>query len=395
MSFNIGISGLNTANKKLETVSQNIANSETAGYKETRAEFAAVYAGGEPGGVEVSRVSQNFGRDGGKQFTGRDLDLAISGGGFFMTRSPSGETQYTRAGLFTKDAQNFITNADGQRLQGFGVNAAGALVTGAMTDIQLGTANIPANASTKLGFVANYKADAPVIPAAPPFDPTDSATFSYSYSSTLYDSLGSERTLTQYMVKDSPNNWTTHYLIDGNNIGSQAVVFNPDGTLNSPAAPVNLAYNPPGADPMSVDLDMAGTTQYAGNFAVTKNETDGYTAGDASGLRVDDDGKVYTLYSNGRDLLMGQVVLTNFANPEGMERVNGTAWKSTFASGAPLLGEPGTGNFGSLTSGAYEGSNVDLTSQLVDLVAGQRHYQANAKIISTANETNQILMQSV
>lgn len=395
MSFNIGVSGLKAAAKDLEVISQNIANVNTAGYKEERAEFAAVYSGGDPGGVEVSRVSQNFARDGGKQFTGRELDVAISDRGFFMTRAQNGDVTYTRAGQFSRDADNYIVTADQSRLQGYQANAVGELQEGAVTDLRLGVSSIPANASTQLEFVANFKADSPAIPAVPAFDPANADTYNYTYSSTVYDSLGTARTMTQYMVNNSPNNWTVHQYIDGNPVASTNLTFNPDGTLASPSAPVTITHTPTGADPMNIALDFSGTTQYSGNFSVARNETDGYPAGEASGLRVDDDGKIYSLYTNGRDLLMGQMVLANFSNPDAMERLNGTAWRATFDSGMPIVGKPGIGSLGTLTSGAYEESNVDLTDQLVDMVSAQRNYQANAKTISTANEANQVLLQSV
>src|SRR5690606_9797968 len=250
MSYNIGLSGLRTTNQSLDVISQNIANVSTAGFKASRAELAALYSGGQAGGVEMQKVSQNFNKDGTKEFTGRDLDLAISGQGFFMVRDESGQMRYSRAGMFNKDANNFIVSPNGMRLQGYAADANGTLVNGVLTDLRVSASSLPARASNSLEFVANFKADA-AVPAAP-FDLTDSNSYNFSYSSDLYDSQGTEHTLTQYLVKTNDNEWTAHYYLDGNpvdvggtGVNSQTITFNTDGSLNTPTS-FNLAYNPAG-----------------------------------------------------------------------------------------------------------------------------------------------------
>lgn len=395
MSYNIGLSGLRSTNQALDVISQNIANVSTAGFKAARAEYAALYAGGEAGGVEIAQVSQDFSKDGSKEFTGRNLDMAISGQGFFVTKNAMGQMAYTRAGTFNKDANNFIVSASGDKLQGYSVDANGALATGVVTDLKVSASNLPAKASTSVAFKANMRADA-AVPTNPTFDPTDANSFNYSYTSRVYDSLGTEHTVTQYFVKDSANNWTSHYYMDGAAMGTpatQALSFNTDGTLAAPATPVTLTMAPAGADPMTVTMDYTGTTQYAADFSASY-DADGYSSGELAGVRVDDDGSLYAVFTNGKDLLQGQVVLANFANPNGLDKSDSTSWTSTFASGNATLGNPGTGGMGSLTAGAYEGSNVDLTGELVNLMTAQRNYQANAKSISTADKMTQVLFSS-
>jgi flagellar hook protein FlgE len=395
MSFNIGLSGLRTTNQSLEVISQNIANVSTAGFKASRPELAALYSGGQPGGVEMSNISQNFSKDGAKENSGRDLDLAISGQGFFMVKDGNGQTRYSRAGMFNKDANNFITNASGMVLQGYGVNADGALIDGALTDLRINATNLPPRASSELEFVANFKADA-AVPATAPFDPSDASSYNFSYSTDLFDSQGSEHTLTQYLVKTGANTWEAHYSIDGVSQGAaQPISFNPDGSLAAPAGPINISYAPAGVDPMNIALNMAGTTQFAGNFTVTRNATDGFASGDLAGIRVDNDGSVSAIYTNGRERLQGKVVLANFANPGGLSQADSTTWTQTFASGTAITGAAGTGALGSLTAGAYEGSNVDLTGELVNLMTAQRNYQANAKSVSTADKLTQVLFNSL
>lgn len=395
MSFAIGLSGMKTSTKELDVISQNIANSSTAGFKAARAELAALYSGGQPGGVEMQNVSQDFSTDGTKEFTGRSLDMSISGNGFFIVKDQSGQDRYTRAGLFSQDADNYIVNPSGMKLQGYGVNADGSLKTGVLEDLQLGATTIPAQASTELEFRANFKADAPTIPAVPAFDPTDSATYNFSYSSDVYDSLGNQHTVTQYLVKNAPNDWTAHYYVNGAANSTQNVTFNPDGSLNTPAAPVNIAFAPTGADPVNVGLNYAGSTQYSGDFSVSRNETDGYSSGEFAGLEVSDEGEVSAVYTNGRTKLQGQVILANFTNTNGLEQSDSTTWTQTFESGNPTIGAAGSGTLGSLTSGAFEGSNVDMTSELVKLMSVQRNFQANSKSVNTADQLTQILFQNM
>ncbi|HDO1325120.1 lateral flagellar hook protein FlgEL [Aeromonas veronii] len=410
MSFSIGLSGLRAVNQELSVISNNVANASTAGFKSSRAEFAAIYGGGQAGGVEMNNVSQNFDRNGDVMRTGRGLDLAISGSGFFVLKDGSGQTSYTRAGMFQRDPNNYLTTANGNRLQGYTTNDAGELQSGVIGDIQVKAGSLPAKASDKLEFVANLKADASVIdPALHPFDPTKSDSFSYSQSSKVYDSLGSEHSLTQYFVKTGDNTWTQYSTFDGKVIDKtgaeqpltspatytpiDTLTFSKNGTLESTKS-LELSLKAPGALDIKLSIDISKVSQYASDFNATRNQSNGYTAGDLTGIRVDADGGVYATFTNGQSLKQGQVVMANFANPNGLLQTNNTTWQQSFSSGQPVLGAPGTGTMGKLTAGAYESSNVDLTGELVSLMTSQRNYQANAKTISSADKMTQVLFNS-
>lgn len=396
MSFNIGLSGLRAVNQELSVISNNVANASTAGFKSSRAEFAAIYGGGQAGGVEMSNVSQNFERNGDLMRTGRGLDLAISGSGFFVMKENNGQTSYTRAGMFQRDANNYLVAANGARLQGYTTNAAGELQAGVIGDIQVQAGSLPASASNKVEFVANLKADAGIIdPVAKPFDPAKSDSFSYSQTSKVYDSLGSEHSLTQYFVKNGENSWQVHYSFDGTQTGAPVdLTFNTNGTLATPTTMPTLTLTPAGADPIALTMDISKVSQYASDFNASRNQANGYTAGDLTGVRVDPDGGVYATFTNGQSLLQGQVVMANFANPNGLLQSNNTTWQQSFSSGQPVLGVPGSGTMGTLTAGAFEGSNVDLTGELVSLMTSQRNYQANAKTISSADKMTQVLFNT-
>ena len=391
MSFSIGLSGLRAVSEELDVISQNIANVNTAGYKSSRAEFAALYGGDQPSGVEVNNVSQNFERDGNVVSSGRTLDLAISGSGFFQLKD-NGQSVYTRAGLFQKNSDNYIVNGSGLKLQGYAVDNQNKLLPGAVTDLQVSSASIPAKASTKVDYVGNLKADASTISVA--FNPADASTYNYSQSGSVYDSLGVEHTLTQYFTKTGANAWNANYYVDGAAVQTQALTFNTDGTLATPATAVSLSLTPAGANAMTVALNIGDMSQYASDFSVSRNQSDGYTAGDMTGVQIESDGSLMAVYSNGQTLLQGQVVMANFANPTGLRQGDNTTWYQTFSSGQATIGAPGSGSLGTLSSGSYEGSNVDLSSELVNLMTSQRNYQANAKTISTTDKMTQVLFNS-
>ncbi|WP_187673542.1 flagellar hook protein FlgE [Zestomonas carbonaria] len=395
MSFNIALTGLTAVNDQLNTISNNIANAGTTGFKSSRTEFGSVYAESQAMGVEVLGKTQSISQGGALVSTGRSLDLAISGGGFFVTRSSNGEQSYTRAGVFGADRDNFIVNAAGQRLQGYPVDAAGNLLVGNLGDLQLSSNNLPARATDSLTFVANLDSNQEV-PGVAPFDPDNVNTFNSTYTTKIFDSQGKEHTLTQYFVKTGANTWDAHYYADGVAVGGpQALTFGTNGALTGPVAPVAVNFPLPGVDPMSIAIDYTGTSQYGSDFVVTSNRPTGYAAGEQTGLSVEKDGMIYANYSNGQRMLQGQVALASFVNVGGLRNVSGTAWSESSESGAALIGVPGVGAYGELSAGALESSNVDLTQQLVGLMEGQRNYQANTKVLSTDKELTQVLFSAI
>ncbi|NOJ16285.1 flagellar hook protein FlgE [Vibrio jasicida] len=399
MSFNIALSGLDATNTELNTISHNIANASTYGFKGGRTEFAAVYNGMQPGGVEVASISQNFDKNGSVTGTGRAMDLAINGSGFFVTKDHMGQMLYTRAGVFGTDKNNFVTANNGAKLQGYSADNNANLQTGSVGDIKVSTSSLNAKATDNLDFVANFDASATAVDQAVyPFDSSDPNSFNSSYTTKVYDSLGNSHTVTQYFTKTSDNEWQVNVEVDGaptTPATAQTVQFNTDGTLASPTGSFNVAFPAAGANAMSIDISLNGSTQFGAAFGVSTNNPNGYTSGELAGVRVEDNGMVYATYTNGQSQLQGQVVLADFANTQGLSKVSGTAWTQSFSSGAPIMGVPGTGTLGDLTPGALEGSNVDLTSELVALMTAQRNYQANAKTISTNDKLTQALFNAV
>ncbi|MBS0053965.1 flagellar hook protein FlgE [Yersinia sp. Marseille-Q3913] len=396
MSFSIANTGLSAVTEQLNTISNNIANSATKGYKSSRTEFGSMYAQSQPLGVAVTGVSQSISKEGSINRTDKAMDLAISGGGFFVVKDSAGDTAYTRAGAFDTDNNGKLVNSAGLKLQGYPADALGNLQTGIITDLQVNSAGIPAKASSKLELMANIQATANV-PTTAVFSPTDSNSFNFSTTSTIYDSLGREHALSQYFIKQAAGEWKVEYTVDSVRVGTaHTLEFDQHGVLD-PATAQKTAlsgnFSPTGAAAYSIDINYSGSTQFNGAFIATKNKSDGYTAGSKNGERIESDGSLYATFSNGERMLQGKLVLANFANPNGLATKNGTSWSETGKSGAALLGAPGTGLLGNVEAGALESSNVDLTAELVGLMTAQRNYQANTKIISTNDSMMNALFQ--
>lgn len=411
MSFSIANTALNAHTEQLNTISNNIANSATKGFKASRTEFSSMYAQSQPLGVAVSGVSQNISKDGQKEKTGMGLDLAISGGRFFVVRESSGDKAYTRAGMFRSDVDGYLVNGQGMKLQGYPADAAGNIQAGIISDLKINNAGVPAKASEQLDFMANLNASV-TAPSVSVFNPTNEKSYNFTTTSTVYDSLGREHAVAHYFVKSTTppagsvaSEWAVHHTVDGGTATPPLTLqFTDTGALipGIPAAgsgmkgsAINLhgTFNPAGAADYDIDIDYTGTTQLSQGFTTTRNKSDGYTSGVKNAERIESDGSVYATFSNGERVLQGKVVLANFASPSGLVTQNGTSWSESNKSGAALLGTPGTGLLGSLESGALENSNVDITAELVGLMTAQRNYQASTKIISTNDSMMNALFQ--
>ncbi len=444
MSFNIALSGLNAAQKDLDVTSNNIANVNTVGFKESRAEFVDVYAASllsagktkVGDGVLTADVAQQFSQ-GSIQFTNNSLDLAITGNGFFATVPELGslETSYTRAGQFSLNADNFVVNSGGGHLLGFPVNTDGSSSSVSLSTavpVRIPTSSGAPTSSSEVDIRMNLPAG-DVPPANPVFDPTDPLTFNNSTSVTIFDSLGDDHIMTYYFVKTAANEWNMFTAVD-------------DVMVNIPTAPASVGHPLPvptqptqagvqgavltfsasgdytgqvpgtiqtdplgnvilsnGADPtqqliIDFNLDVSGPnpnepTQFASNFEVTALKQNGLAVGRLTGIDIGNDGLVKATYSNGTSEPLARIALVNFANEQGLTQTGGTNWKESIVSGEALAGEAGSGTFGSINSSALEQSNVNLTTELIDLISAQRNFQANSRALEVDNQLNQTILQ--
>lgn len=402
MSFEIARSGINAVNASLETISNNIANSGTYGFKSSRSNFSSMYADSHPVGVEVGSVSQSIETGGGLFNTGRGMDAMIQGRGFFAVRDDGGQTVFTRVGLFSVDKNGNVVDGTGRKAQGYAtvLDAAGRPVPGAglgaFGDLRVTTGQIPAQSSDKLTYNGNLSADW-TVPAVTPFDKNESRSYNSSVTSTVYDSLGTKHTVTQYFVKTGVGAVNAYYSFDGAAPAGVGATLNFDaqGQLTTvPAVTLNAAPGN-GAAAIAMRIDYTGTSQFAGDSTTRTNESNGYAAGTLTGTSLSEDGSLVATYSNGEKQTVGTLAVATFANEGALKSISDTSWSATPDSGVALYSRPGSGTASKLSAGALEQSNVDITGELVSLMSAQRNYQANTKLISTENEMMQALMQAV
>ncbi len=397
MSFQTGLSGLNAASHNLDVIGHNIANANTVGSKVSRAEFSELVAastiagnGRTAGiGVEVATVSQQF-TQGNVNVTGGNLDLSINGAGFFRVTLPDGSAAYTRAGEFKLDTGgNIITNAKAN-LMGFPTTIQGTSTSSTLQKLTLPTSTpIPASATTAIKAEFNLNSQAVVWNTPLPTTPLTT----YGTSITTYDSQGAPISTSFYMRKTANDTWEVFTDPSSNATATATLAatltFGVNGQLLStvPATPtISLTSPNPTIGTFTPTLDMTKATQFATAFAVSDLTQDGYAPGEFLSLKISDNGTILASYSNGQNQAAGKVALVDFRNVQGLAPSSGDAWTETIASGQPIQGTPGEGKFGLLRAGALEDSNIDLTSELVNMMTAQRSYQANAQTIKTQDQ---------
>ncbi|MDU0355737.1 flagellar hook protein FlgE [Paraglaciecola aquimarina] len=464
MSFNIALSGVSAAQKDLDTTANNIANVNTVGFKESRAEFGDVYASSllasgktkVGDGVTTQEVAQQF-TQGSLQFTNNSLDLAITGNGFFGTvpELDSRDYSFTRAGQFKLNSENFVVNSNGDHLLGFPVNADGSSSSVALSTTEpvripdsSGSPTPTSEVSLKMNLPAGANAKDIDL-----FNPDDPLTYNAATSVTVYDTLGDSHVMTYYYIKDADaaaavpqrNEWVGITYIDdeplntegdtigsipttgdnvvgetslgaGNGIAGFRMTFssggdfesiqNADGTsvatgdIVSEGLGSTILAN--GSDPSQTittnfNLDVANATaneptQFASAFEVTSLEQDGLAVGRLTGIEIGADGLVRATYSNGTSEPIIRVALIRFANDQGLNQQSNTQWQESILSGEALAGEATTGTFGDINSSALEQANVNLTTELIDMIIAQRNFQANSRALEINNQLNQTVL---
>ncbi len=403
MTFEIALTGINAASTELEVIANNIANNKTNGFKRSRAEFADVYsssalgvAGGATGsGVKVVANSQEFSQ-GNVTFTDNNMDLSISGEGFFRMND-HGSALYSRAGTFGFDNEGYVVSSSGANLTGYTADISGT-INSTLGDLRLDQSDLSPNPTTEMTIGLNLDTKATVLGT---FDATDTSTYNYSTSTTIYDSLGTSHEATMYFHKDSPNEWSAFTYVAGTEVspaGGDKLVFTTDGQLDTVNGAVGTSISSStftaaiGAAPQAMTIDLGTTNQFDNPFGVSQITQNGFSVGRLQDVQIDDNGIIFGRYSNRESKALGQIALSNFTNPQGLAPIGGTGWAKTLSSGIDTTGAPGTANLGFIQSGALEESNVDLTKELVAMIGAQRSFQANAQVISTADTVTQTII---
>jgi flagellar hook protein FlgE len=407
-----GVSGLATNGNAMSVIGNNLANTNTIGFKGSRTVFADLLSakvsgsggGSQVGtGVGMSTVDQVFSQ-GTFENTESGLDIAIEGDGFFILSEVGDDTSYySRAGAFRFDEDGFLVNPEGLRVQGKQFNTDGLLEAGDASDIAISNAGLIAgNATSKLTLTTNLDSAEPEMDYGL-FNVDDPDTYNYSSSTQVFDTLGNPQLLTTYFIKTSPadeNTWSWGWSAEMDD-GSGTVMsdsfedtlrFTTDGVLEGsvtdpPTATTGdvqgLTWNNGSTDTdIEILFDM---TQFNSESVVISQEQNGYGAGNLTGVDIDADGVVISSYSNGEQIKVAQLVLGRFVNPGGLEVIGKNLYKETGRSGAPRTGLPGP-ELGNIFTNSLEQSNVDMGAEFVRMITVQRGFQANSKIITTVDE---------
>ncbi|MCP1572083.1 flagellar hook protein FlgE [Herbaspirillum rubrisubalbicans] len=426
MSFQQGLSGLNGAAKSLDVIGNNVANASTVGFKQSQTQFADMYAnsmnrsGNSPVGigVTVADVSQQF-TQGNITSSNNPLDIAINGDGFFQVSSSltNQSPMYGRNGQFQLDKNGYIVNPsmNGAYLMGWAAGASG----GDPVALQIDTSSIPATTTTTINTKVNLDSRSPNIPTTTVFNANDPTTYTNSTGVTIYDSLGNPYSVQTYYVKNPPNTsvtpptttWDVYAKVGSNTLVTTSggttplklgsMTFNSTGALVSGGSmTIDLTSAGPNANiaagggnfASTIALNYAGSTQTGSAFVNLAQSQNGMPPGTLSSFSIDKDGTIVGSYSNQQTKNLGNVVLVNFANPNGLQPLGNNLYQATGAAGSPLVGKPSTGTFGTLQARAVEDSNVDLTAELVNMIVAQRVYQANSQTIKVQDTVLQTLV---
>jgi flagellar hook protein FlgE len=419
-----GRSGISSHGIAIAVIGDNISNASTIGYKTARAEFADLIAGGQTAGKvvgsgsQISSISTVFDQ-GTTEFTGRPLDLAVDGNGFFVVAQGL-QKFYTRAGNFKLDAEGNIVTQTGLNVLGFPSNGSGALEALNINQVSQDSVNtgnvtiagnVDASAATIAAATIPATTNAGAAPTGITTTYTDLSTVAeYSTVVDVFDSLGAKHTMTFFFFHTGSNSYTVRgyvnseevdpsgadvglprLVVNGAASGNITMNFNGDGTRsNTPALGsydlvASIAWNN-GSDASSINIKFDPFTQYSSSSAINSITQDGKGVGTVASLSVEKNGDIFAILTNGQTSVVGTVGLVNFSNPEGLVRIGGQLLQQSPSSGEPIIGRPDSGTFGSISAGSVELSTVDIASEFVKLITVQRGFQANARIITTINQ---------
>ncbi|MCP4869508.1 MAG: flagellar hook protein FlgE [Proteobacteria bacterium] len=418
-ALNTGITGMGTNGLTMSVVGDNISNLNTVGFKGSTAEFQDLILqrlGGGRGqlgnGAFTQKVSQVFGQ-GSLENSALGSDMAIDGKGFFVVSNEQGRF-FTRAGQFRQDAEGFLSTFDGSRLQGYTLDASGALTT-SVGDLQIPTDPISGVATTELTTTANLQAtnELAASPGAAAGLAAITEAASFASSATVTDSLGRTHDVTLAFFHTGSGSWSFEAYVDGADTGAPAgeatlvgngtLTFDGDGNLDPASATAGIAVTFDGANAQTIEFDFGidsttdsgSLTQYAGESSVLDLAANGRASGSLSNWDIAADGTITGVYSNGETRTLGQVALANFRAEGNLDRVGHNLWTETRESGAAVIGTADSGGRGVVHGYALEMSNVDLENQFVRMIQGQKGYQASARVVSSVDELLQELMQIV
>ncbi|MGG7576982.1 flagellar hook protein FlgE (plasmid) [Rhizobium sp. YTUHZ045] len=421
-SMKTAVSGMSAQANRLSTVSDNIANANTVGYKAVSTSFSSLVLPSSSGnynsgGVQTS-VRQAISQQGDISYTTSAYDLAISGDGFFIVESADGTPVLTRAGDFSVDSDGNLVNSAGYTLMGYSYDSGvpAVVVNGfdGLVPVNVAQSGLSAVASTSAYFSGNLNSEATVVtdsttlPSANTSDVTDDT---QKMSLVAYDSLGATVQYDYYFTKtgvttdangavtgstwevavyrnaDASTGGTTSFPYSSDAVSVATLSFDADGQLTSQA-------NTDIVDPttaQTIDMDYSDFTQLASDFSAT-GSADGQAASAVSSVSIGTDGVVSVSYANGTTKSLYQIPLATVASPDNLTLLSGNVYTANGISGVTVTGFPQTNGLGSIQSGALESSNVDLAGELTEMIEAQRSYTANSKVFQTGSDIMDVLV---
>ncbi|WP_044562871.1 flagellar hook protein FlgE [Azospirillum sp. B4] len=415
-ALNTATSALYAQSKAFTSISSNISNSSSTGYKATDTSFTALLTDSQSssadyGGVTASTL-QTVSSQGDITSSSTTTNLALDGDGMFVVNDGSStQAYYTRDGSFSEDDDGYLVNTEGYYLEGWATDDDGNILatnrsdTASLEKINLDDITGSPNATTKVTTSMNLPSDAEVGD-------------SYTTDTEVYDSLGNSSTVTLTWTKTGTNSWeldasnpvsaTDGSTVTGTSSGTPVTLtFNSDGSLASPTTDISLGITgwSSGATDSTITLDYGenggsgSITQYASGsttagVTVTSTKQDGYAKGTLSSVDINTDGSVVANFDNGQSKTVYKIPVATFANEDGLTAVSGQTYAQSTASGSYTLKEAGSDGAGTIESSSLESSNVDVSDELSRMIYAQQAYSAAAKVVSTAQDMMDTLMQA-
>ncbi|MEC7750486.1 MAG: flagellar hook protein FlgE [Myxococcota bacterium] len=415
-TLGIGVTAINANGKAIQVASENISNVNTVGFKRSRVSFGDIVADTSDTHGLLAAIGfgtklvdiQRMHSQGAIMNTSFPLDMAIAGEGFFVLNGEQvgrpGQTLFSRAGQFRVDKDGFVVNPSGARLQGQPVGANDELQS-TTADLAVQRTNIAPRQTTEIALALNLDARTAVrggLGGPLPFDVNDpDATSDYATTVSVFDSLGKPYDARLYFERTSNTTWDAHILIDGVEVQTQQFTFQQNGALvsNVTTQAGNWNPTPPAAQGVAFNFDagttfdavtgtggLDGITSFGSASTIVTQSQDGYASGSLVSIDLARDGMLRGNYTNGKSLVLGQVTLAQFRNPEGLNRIGENLFEGSLESGDEAIAAPLTGSRGSIIQGSLEASNVDLAQEFVDLIQYQRAFQAGSRSVTTGDE---------
>ena len=405
-----GVSGMNAQANRLSAVADNIANSDTTGYKRSSAEFSSLIMPGTGGaynsGGVTTTIRSAISTQGVMTYTTSVSDLAVNGDGFFVVQDASGTPYLTRAGSFVPDAQGRLVNAAGYQLMAYdyanGDPAATANGFEGLVPVQISDQEMTATPSTEGIFSGNLPAGATPV-AAGSLPSTNSATAQYTSKTSLvaYDNLGNKKLLDVYFTNTGAGTWEvavfdqskatpgTSFPYTGGALGTANLTFDTT-TGKLTGATTGVSFTVPGGQ--TLNLDLAKLTQLGAGFTVADAKVNGNAPSSIQKVQIGQDGIIYAQFADGSTKALYKIPLADVQSPDNLTAMPGNIYVESTDSGAVHIGFANEGKLGSIVSGALENSNVDIAEELTNMIAAQRSYTANSKVFQTGSDLMDVLV---